>query len=232
MKITCFLPCRKGSQRIANKNIRPFSSYQYGLLEIKLKQLAKIQEIDEIILSTNDEEIINYATNLDISNLIVDLRDDRLCSSKTSTDELIEYAGKIVQEGHILWTHVTSPFITEEVYKKAIAEYAAGLKTHYDSLMTVSAINGFIWNEGGPINYDYTNEKWPRTQTISPLYEINSGIFLASTNVYHERKDRIGDRPLFYETSTIESLDIDWEEDWKIAEAIMNQVDNEELKTR
>ncbi|MFD2655564.1 cytidylyltransferase domain-containing protein [Gracilibacillus thailandensis] len=232
MKITCFLPCRKGSQRIANKNIRPFSNYQYGLLEIKLNQLAKVQEIDEIILSTNDEEIINYASTLDISNLIVDVRDDRLCSNQTSTDELIEYAGKIVQEGHILWTHVTSPFITEEVYTKAIAEYAAGLKAHYDSLMTVSTINGFIWNEGGPVNYDYTNEKWPRTQTISPLYEINSGIFLASTNVYHERKDRIGDRPLFYETSTIESLDIDWEEDWKIAEAIMNQVYNEELKIR
>ena len=60
-RISCFLPCRKGSERVLNKNTRKFAGYEFGLTEIKLNQLLKTQLIDEIVLSTNDESIIEYA---------------------------------------------------------------------------------------------------------------------------------------------------------------------------
>ncbi|ELB3229881.1 acylneuraminate cytidylyltransferase family protein, partial [Campylobacter coli] len=48
MKVSVFLPCRKGSQRVKNKNMRVFGDFQNGLLEIKLKHLIKSQMIDKI----------------------------------------------------------------------------------------------------------------------------------------------------------------------------------------
>ena len=33
--ITAFLPCRKGSQRIPDKNVKPFAGIEGGLLKIK-----------------------------------------------------------------------------------------------------------------------------------------------------------------------------------------------------
>ncbi len=54
MSITVFLPTRKGSQRVKNKNTKPFAEYKGGLLELKLKQLSLI-DVDQVILSTNDE---------------------------------------------------------------------------------------------------------------------------------------------------------------------------------
>ena len=38
----------------------------------------------------------------------------------------------------------------------------------------------FIWNDDEPLNYDRNLQKWPKTQTIDPLWEVNSGVFLAS----------------------------------------------------
>ena len=40
--IAVFLPVRKGSKRVENKNTKPFAGFQNGLLELKLKQLIKI----------------------------------------------------------------------------------------------------------------------------------------------------------------------------------------------
>ncbi|OIJ21719.1 acylneuraminate cytidylyltransferase [Anaerobacillus alkalidiazotrophicus] len=221
MKITCFLPCRKGSERIPNKNIRPFSSYRNGLIEIKLKQLSKVKEIDSIVLSTNDEEIIRYAESTGIKNLIIHRRAEELSSSQTSTDDLVNHARSLVNEGHILWTHVTSPFLNSDAYKKIILSYKEGLSQGYDSLMTTSLIQSFVWNERGPINYDRSVEKWPRTQTLIPLHEVNSAVFLSSVDIYTDRNDRIGENPKLYSLNKIEGHDIDWSEDFEIAESLI-----------
>ena len=222
MKITCFLPCRKGSERVKNKNNRSFSSYRNGLIEIKLKQLSEVEEIDTIILSTNDEEIIKYAENSGINNLVIHRRGDELSSSQTSTDDIVTLASTLIKEGHILWTHVTSPFLNSEVYKKIILSYKESLGQGYDSLMTTSLIQSFVWNEEGPINYDRSVEKWPRTQTLPPLHEINSAAFLSSIDNYTNYKDRIGDKPKLYPLNKIEGMDIDWPFDFDIAECLLN----------
>lgn len=221
MTITCFLPCRKGSERVPRKNIRPIAGKAFGLLEIKLEQLLSTTMIDKIILSTNDEEIINFAMSIENSRLDVRSRDDSLASSATSTDELIAYAGSLVEEGHVMWTHVTSPFLGAAVYDELLRTYLCELDNGYDSLMTVTKLQGFIWDDTGPVNYDRNVEKWPRTQTLASLYEINSGAFITAASVYSKEKDRIGVNPFKYELNKIQGFDIDWPEDFQIAEALM-----------
>lgn len=221
MTVTCFLPCRKGSERVPRKNIRPIAGRPYGLLQIKLEQLLTASRIDRIILSTNDEEIIDFARSLDAPKLDILLRADALASSSTSTDELIQYAGSQVDEGHVLWTHVTSPFLSGALYDAIIRTYFEQIDNGCDSLMSVNELRGFVWDGAGPINYDRNIEKWPRTQTLEPLYEINSGVFLAPVSVYHQKADRIGERPYKYVVDKIQGFDIDWEEDFLIAEAML-----------
>ncbi|WP_328190374.1 acylneuraminate cytidylyltransferase family protein [Marinobacter sp. OP 3.4] len=221
MAITCFLPCRKGSERVPKKNIRPIAGYQYGLLEIKLNQLLSSRRIDHIILSTNDPDVIAYARSVDSPRLEIRTRADELASSSTSTDQLIEYAGTQVEEGDLLWTHVTSPFLTARHYDDMIETYLAKREEGYDSLMSVNELRGFLWNDTGPINYDRNVEKWPRTQTLEPLYEINSAVFLAPLEVYRTRNDRIGAEPYKYVLDKIQGFDIDWEDDFLMAEAML-----------
>lgn len=203
------------------KNIRPIAGKSFGLLEIKLDQLLSSTMINKVLLSTNDEEIMDFAASLRDPRLEVRTREESLASSSTSTDDLIEYVGSQVEEGHVIWTHVTSPFIGAREYDEILRTYLRELENGYDSLMTVTELQGFIWGEAGPVNYDRSIEKWPRTQTLDPLYEVNSGAFIAPVNVYRKRKDRIGSSPFKYKLSKVQGFDIDWEEDFQIAEALM-----------
>lgn len=221
MSVSCFLPCRKGSERVPRKNIKKFSDFDFGLIEVKLNQLKYCELIDEIVLSTNDEEIIDFASAFDCAKLKIHKREDSLSSSATSTDELVALAEGITSKDHILWTHVTSPFYGAESYSKAIRAYFKALEDGYDSLMSVKAIHGFLWDERKPLNYDRNVEKWPRTQTLNTIYEVDSAVFLLSRSGYQQCNDRIGVNPLLHVTSQLEGFDIDWPDDFALAEAMI-----------
>lgn len=225
MKITAFLPCRAGSERVPHKNTRTFAGIEGGLVRLKLQQLIDSPSINSIVLSTNDSEIFKIAESFNSQKIVLDKRPEHLATSSTSTDDLVKYVPTIIKEGHVLWTHVTSPFLTEETYEIAISKYKEELEAgSYDSLMSVSPLKTFIWNKQGAVNYDRQKEKWPRTQTIEPLYEINSGIFINSVKLYNQLNDRIGNKPYLFENDGISSFDIDWEDDFFIAEAIFSKL--------
>lgn len=221
--VTAFLPCRKGSERVPRKNIRPFGPFRHGLVEIKLGQLLACSAIDDIVLSTNDEEILDYAERLDAPHLRLHRRADHLASSATSTDALIAHASDLIQSGHILWTHVTSPFVGATHYTEIVSAYRQALNEGYDSLMTTTPLHAFLWSETGPINYDRSVEKWPRTQTLAPVHEVNSAAFLAPREVYVSNGDRIGAHPRLHPLDRLAALDIDWEEDFVIAEQLLSK---------
>lgn len=219
--VNVFLPCRKGSERVPKKNIKPFASFEHGLIEIKLKQLLNAKHVNAIYLSTNDDEILDHAESLNNPRIVLHKRIEGLSSSQTSTDQLVAHALDLIKEGEILWTHVTSPFLTAQTYDQVIEKYFDEKNKGFDSLMTTNLIHGFLWNQNGPINYDREKEKWPRTQTLEPIHEINSAIFLANSNIYRSLDDRIGNKPYLYPLDKIQGFDIDWEDDFNIAQAML-----------
>lgn len=218
--ITAFLPCRKGSQRIPDKNIKPFAGIEGGLLKIKLDQLLQSKKIDRVVLSSNDERILKYAEQLNEERVVIDHRPEHLGSSSTTTDSLIRYVPSLIEEGHILWTHVTSPFMGSLDYDTLIDEYFNGLEKGYDSLMTVLKLQGFIWDKNSPVSYNREMLKWPMTQNIEPLYEVDSGAFISSAENYSRYQDRIGNKPFLFEQNKMKSIDIDWPDDFTFAEEL------------
>lgn len=224
-RITVFLPCRAGSERVPYKNIKPFAGITHGLFELKLNQLLRTSGVDEIVVSTNDKAIIEYLeNNVSDKKIRLDIRPEHLCTSQTSTDELIRYVPAIITSGHVLWTHVTSPLCNESVYEKAVESYFENFEKGFDSLLSVNVLRKFLFREDfSAVNFDRTAELWPRTQTIKPIYEANSAFFLNPIQNYVSYNDRIGQRPFFYEMNQLESFDIDWEDDFKIAEIIWSK---------
>ena len=222
MSIAVFLPTRKGSERVKNKNTRKFADFEGGLLELKLKQLEGLQ-VDEVILSTNDEDSIRVAKSFEsnFKNLIIKSRPDHLAASSTKLTDLIEYVPKITNCEHILWTHVTSPMVEKGIYTDSISKYYEALGNGYDSLMSVIPFQNFLWStvENDLINRE-GDLRWPRTQDLAKLFEINSAIFITPRNIYQKNLDRVGSNPFLYEMDKLSSMDVDWEEDFKIAEAV------------
>lgn len=57
MKVTAVIPIRSGSQRVKDKNLR--KSGDTSLMELKIKNLLQVPELDKVIVNTNSEEAIN-----------------------------------------------------------------------------------------------------------------------------------------------------------------------------
>jgi N-acylneuraminate cytidylyltransferase len=222
--VSIFLPTRAGSERIANKNTRNFAGVEGGLLAIKLEQLLSLFKVKEVVLSTNDQGSIKVAQNF-LSNPKLKLiqRPDHLAQSHTNLIDLVDYVPSVCNSEHILWTHVTSPLVNAEDYEVAIDLYFEKIAENYDSLMSVKEIQNYVWSEkeNKVLNKkDGDFKKWPRTQDLEKIFEVNSAIFMASKTVYKEEEDRVGVKPYLLTHNSLQSVDVDWEEDFKIAEQL------------
>ena len=227
MKLSIVLPIREGSQRVKNKNIRPFSRDGKSLTELKITELLKIKNVDEIVVTTNYEEAIEQIKTITKDNpkIKIDRRPEHLCQSTTVVKELIEYMPTITKGEHILWLHVTSPFVKSEDYQQAIEEYFKALKNGYDSIMSVTEIKQFLWSDRSKkiVNSNSNIEsKWVQTQDLEPLYEINHAFYINSRENYLRMSDRIGVNPYLAILKGSKNIDIDYEEDFELARKIFN----------
>jgi len=224
--ITFFLPTRKGSQRVKHKNTRPFSAIEGGILELKLRQLFRSKALAEIVLSTNDEVSMEVAARVGKGEerLKVIPRPDALCLDSTLLTDLIRYVPGVVSCNHVIWGHVTTPFVDGADYDQAIDLYFSKLGDGYDSLLSVMGLQNFLLREDGTVFNNPGSNRWPRTQDLPKLFEVNHAMFIASKEIYQKTGDRVGAKPFLYEQDKIKSFDIDWEDDFLIAEAIYDKL--------
>ncbi|MFM6025570.1 MAG: cytidylyltransferase domain-containing protein [Dolichospermum sp.] len=225
--LSFFLPVRKGSERVKNKNTRPFANIEGGLTELKLRQLLECTFCEEIILSTNDQEVMRIADSLnELSRIKIVQRPEELCRSDTLVQDLINYVPTVVNTEHIFWVHTTAPFVNGVDYSQAAKEYFEALNDGYDSLMSVTKHHFFTWDDQKKkiANVDTSKNPWPNTQDIDPIYEINHAFYISSVSNYHQTHNRIGVNPRLFELSGFKKIDIDWEDDFMMAETIFKAI--------
>lgn len=221
--ISIFLPIRKGSKRLKNKNIIPFKNYKLGLSEIKIKQLLRLKKIlhnkidIEIIVSTDIKKIIKNFSS--IKNINFHYRSKKL-SSDNSLQRLIKLTPKLCKKNYILWTHVTSPLFDEYQYIRFINIF---FKKKCKSAFSCSINGKFLLDEENNwISHNYKKIKWPKTQNLKKIYEIDSAAFIAERKIYEIYKDRLDKRPYPIVTKKYLGLDIDDLDDFKIFKKISN----------
>ena len=107
--ITIFVPIRKGSKRIKNKNIKPLPGLKFGITELKINQLNQLRlkykkifrKKLEIIISTDCKKIQNFLKNI---NWIKVIKRDKSLSTDDSLSKLIKYVPKICLNKYIFDT--------------------------------------------------------------------------------------------------------------------------------
>jgi len=130
----------------------------------------------------------------------------------------------ITKGEHILWLHVTSPFVKAKDYQDAIDKYFEALKNGYDSIMSVTEIKQFLWSDRSKkiINIEQSDNPWVQTQDLEPLYEINHAFYINSRANYLSMSDRIGKNPYLYKLKGSKVIDIDYEDDFELAKKIFD----------
>jgi len=218
------VPCRAGSERVPGKNVRAFADRPGGLTAIKLAQLKACRTLDGIVVNTDDDEVVRIAREIDSTTdgpaITIVPRPPTLATSTARTDDVIAHVAETTPGDLLLWTHVTSPFVDAAIYDRAVTLFRSLDARGHDSLMSVSRLQEFVWGEHGPANYDRAVARWPRTQDLPAWAVVTSGIFLCPRATMQRTGDRIGQRPYLFEVDRITALDVDWPDDFALAECV------------
>jgi CMP-N-acetylneuraminic acid synthetase len=78
--------------------------------------------------------------------------------------------------------------------------------------------------DGSAINHD--PENLVRTQDLELWFEENSSLYIFTAESFAKTNARIGARPIMFETPRLESIDIDTEPDWRLAEIVSRHSDS------
>lgn len=224
--ISVFFPLRAGSSRIKRKNTRAFHPDGRSLFLHKLDQIRLISHlVQEIVISTNDEEIIEqFPRDLTESNIRIERRPDALGRSDTKVRDLIDYVPTVTRGQWIFWLHATSPFVDEYDYKAALDMLDRSVASgEHDSIMSVNKVQQFLWDDQlkRVVNTDRSINPWPNTQDLQPVYEINHAFYINSRKNYLNLHDRIGVSPALFICEGMKKIDIDWQDDFNLAQALL-----------
>ena len=214
--IVALVPMKGHSERVPNKNLRPFCGKP--LCHWIIHSLQKSHYVKDIVVNTDSQKIAENIHQNFNGVKIID-RPDKIRGDFVSMNTIIAYDLSQLSGEHFLQTHSTNPLLNTETIDRAIALYFRNLGTH-DSLFTVTRHNArFYWGDGNPINHD--PQELIRTQDLPPIFEENSSLYIFSRESFKQSGGkRIGLKPYMFEISKFEAVDIDEEDDFQLAELL------------
>lgn len=219
--IAALLPMKAHSERVSGKNFRDFAGKP--LFRWILDTLLAVEAIDQVIINTDAGDILRDKGLETSDRLIIHERPAAICGDHVSMNLVIE--NDIERSGfeHYLMTHTTNPLISAATVQGALQRYQAAVEAGTaDSLFSVNRYQTRFYREdGSAINHDPDN--LIRTQDLEPWYEENSCLYLFSRESFAATNARIGKLPVLFETPPLESVDIDGQADWDLAELIASQ---------
>lgn len=207
---------RHHSQRVPQKNYRELAGKP--LFHYIIETLQACPQIDQIVVNTDSRPIQDDLAR-NFKDVIVLVRPPELCADDVSMNKILLYDTQHVEADLYLQTHSTNPLLKAATISKAIQSFT-GQTEGYDSLFSVTRIKTRLWDEDTqPINHD--PNVLLQTQDLPPIFEENSCIYIFTAEKLQARNNRIGEKPMMFETPVEEALDIDEEIDFLIADLLI-----------
>ncbi|HIH32180.1 TPA: DUF115 domain-containing protein [Candidatus Woesearchaeota archaeon] len=214
-KIAAVIPAKGTSSRVTSKNSRPLGGKPLFLHVMDTALSAKT--IDEVYLDTESEDVARLAENRKYNRIV---RPVNLANNSTDGNKLLLFeASQITLADIYVQILPTAPFLSRETIDNAV--YKLIKNPNIQSLMAVLKQKQYLWtSDGNPLNYD--PKKIPNSIDLSPSIIETMGLYVIRKQELLKTKTRLGDKPLLFEIPLLESFDINTEEEFSIAEAIIN----------
>ena len=211
--ITALIPVRAGSRRLKNKNILPFGDS--NLLIHKIRQLKQVKEINNIVVSSNSDEMLAMAAAEGVG---VHRREEQYCDEVSAPfSEVVKNICQNISGDYVMWAPCVCPLVGPLHYADAIKTYFENIKNkNHDSLVSVTKFKEYLWDENGSLNYDAGKGHVP-SQHLPDMWRIINGIFLAKREDMVAWAYWIGKNPYKYKIDKSAAVDIDDETDFEIA---------------
>lgn len=221
MTTIAIITARGGSKRIPKKNIKAFCGKP--IIAYSIEAALKSGGFDEVMVSTDSEEIANIATQYGAS--VPFLRSEATSNDYATTADVLEevitqYKLQGKEFDSIACIYPTAPFVTAQ--RLSDAKQALD-NSKADSIMTVVRF-GFppqraLVIQDGKISYQYPEFAKARSQDLEPIYHDCGQFYICKTEAFMKNHSLITANTISLELPEEEVQDIDNMSDWAIAEA-------------
>lgn len=219
-RITAFVPVKGQSKRLVGKNLLPLGGEP--LLLRKIRQLKKVKELDEIVVSSDSEAMLAVAQ---AEGVKVVSRPKDLADETREFSDFVAYVCGLVKTRHLLWACCTSPFMTENSYRNALEHYLAALSDGYDSLITTITFQHFLLDSDGPLNF--SRAEGHKNSEDLPRWELfTNGAIVCPVESARTWRYHFGPKARRYSVSQLEALDIDTEFDYEVCRGLIRGMAN------
>lgn len=210
MNVAAFVPVKLNNERAPGKNTKRFDDGT-PLITHFLKTLVQVPEIDELYVFCSREEIKDYI----VPGVCFLKRPEFLDTREATPQDIISTFMSMVDADVYMVCHCTSPFVKAERFSECIHKVCF---EGHDSAFTGEKLQRLMWHNGQPLNFDAANV--PRTQDLPVYYNEVSAAYVFKKETFETLHRRIGLNPYICEVSGVECVDIDYPEDFEIANAI------------
>ena len=207
-----------------NKNIKNLCGKP--LIEWSLSSLKGLDNICDILVSTDNESIAELSTKA--GAMVPWLRPKHLAEDSSSSVDVSIHALTWYQKHHgsvdgLLLIQPTSPFRTKETILKGIELF----KNNDTKATYIGVLVSFLAKNGLMKKYINSGNQHLRSQDLPPAYVTNGAFYLiAPKNLIRNKSFYKGDIVPLIMKNEIESIDIDTQWDWEIAELFCKKVIN------
>lgn len=222
MKLLALIPARAGSKRVPNKNIRELGGKP--LINWTIDATRGIPEIVDVLVSTDNPSIAKIAE--EHGAMVPWLRPAEL-STDTATSMVVclhaldWYEKENGPVDGLILLQPTSPFRTSESIRKGIALFSESYTTSVVSFSHAESHPMWCYraDRNSMVPFIQDIDKQVRSQDLPTAYVINGGLYIASPTYLRANGSFVGSKtvPLII-VNAKESLDIDTEKDWSLAE--------------
>jgi CMP-N,N'-diacetyllegionaminic acid synthase len=218
--VVAYIPARLGSERVPKKNLRHLGGRP--LVTHVAETALQSSVLDRVYLNTESSEIAAAAAPTGIE---IYMRDQRLAAAHVSTDEILYDFARATPCREIVVINPTAPFLTVATIDRVVTmSRDANPDT---TVFTTTRLHRHLVVGGEPVNFSTTGRS-PRTQDLKPFDYINFIIFTIYREKvltqYEQRGFCLYIPPLeFVPMSGLECHDIDEEDDFLVAEAMLHR---------
>ncbi len=221
MKTACFIPIKANSERVPGKNLRDLNGKK--LYKYLCEHVQQAQIFDKIFVDTNSPEIAEYALGMGYE--VIERKEELARNTANGNDLLMHHYQLYPEFDYYFQLFVTAPYLQPATICECVNRLT--LSEEYDSCFTVTENHGFYWLNGIPVNY--RPGILPRSQDMNAVIEETTGLYGISREALEKYRCRIGRKPYMHTVNKFEAVDINTEEDLKVAEYIGKVIWGENL---
>jgi CMP-N,N'-diacetyllegionaminic acid synthase len=225
--VVALIPARAGSERVPGKNIRPLAGHPLIAYAIATAREAGI--FQRIVCSTDSTEIADVARRYGAE--IPFLRPMEYATATSPDIEWITYTLERLEEHYDLFAIVraTNPFRGPDVFQRGLEQLLATPEA--DSIRAVERVKqhpGKMWIVEGRtmrplLDQSHLDVAWHagQYQALPEVYVQNSALEIAWSRVVFATGTREGHTVAPFFTTGHEGFNVDDEEDWERARALV-----------